>query len=293
MTASTPPVIRYREEARAKCLEASHARKTTGVVMTMGALHQGHLSLVAACKKKCDFTVVTLFVNPTQFGPNEDFDRYPRQLEQDLRLLRGYDVDFVFAPAVSEIYRTGHSTYVEPPEIAHVLEGVCRPGHFRGVTTVVLKLLQILPVQHAFFGHKDYQQAKVIQRMVEDLDVAVQIQICPTIRETDGLAMSSRNSYLSAEERKQAVAISQALNQAAHLVSEGERRSGAVIAAMRQILATAGIYDIDYLAVADAESLRETSEIPPHAIALIAVRVGKTRLIDNRVLNATNLTVSS
>ncbi len=287
-----PAVVRFREEARDLCRIARYGGRKTGVVMTMGALHEGHLSLVRACNASCDFTAVTLFVNPTQFGPHEDFERYPRQMEQDLHSLRSLDVDLVFAPAVSEIYRPGHSTFVEPPEIAHTLEGVCRPGHFRGVTTVVLKLLQILPVDEAYFGHKDYQQAKVIERMAEELDLPVLIKICPTVRDEDGLAMSSRNSYLSASERKQAIAISQALGHAAKMVKEGEQRSGVVMSCMRQILATAGIHDIDYIAIADAESLIQSSEISTNAIALIAARVGKTRLIDNRILNATNAAVS-
>jgi pantoate--beta-alanine ligase len=292
MCAATPLVVRFREEARERCRAAQNERKRTGVVMTMGALHEGHLSLVKACRASCNFTAVTLFVNPTQFGPHEDFERYPRQLEKDLELLRALAVDLVFAPAVSEIYRAGHTTFVEPPEIAHTLEGVCRPGHFRGVTTVVLKLFHILPVDEAFFGHKDYQQAKVIQRMAAELDLPVLIKICPTIREEDGLAMSSRNRYLSASERRQAVAISQALARAVEMVGQGEQHSGVVLSGMRQILANAGIYDIDYIAIADAESLRESSTIPPNAIALIAARVGKTRLIDNRVLNATNTAIS-
>ena len=182
---ATPKVIRYREEARREVVAARVAGRSTGVVMTMGALHEGHLSLVRASVAGCAFTAVTLFVNPTQFGPQEDFERYPRQLEADLRILADYPVDLVFAPAVSELYPDGFSTQVEPPTVAREWEGVCRPGHFRGVTTVVLKLLNILPVDLAFFGHKDYQQALVIRRMVEDLDLSTRIRVCPTVRERD------------------------------------------------------------------------------------------------------------
>lgn len=275
-------------QARAAINAARFTGRRTGVVMTMGALHDGHLSLVRGSVAQNDFTAVTLFVNPTQFGPREDFARYPRGLDQDRALLAELPVDLIFAPSVDAMYPEGFSTYVEPPRVARDWEGAFRPGHFRGVTTVVLKLLQILPADHAYFGHKDYQQALVVRRMVTDLDVPTQIEVLPTIREPDGLAMSSRNQYLSSDDRTRASAIFRALELGARLVREGERRRTVLATRIRHALTEAGITEIDYLALVDPQTLVEADELPAGGIALVAARVGNTRLIDNRVLDATD-----
>jgi pantoate--beta-alanine ligase len=261
------------------------AGRSVGLVPTMGALHAGHLSLVHAARQRADVVVATIFVNPTQFGPGEDFGKYPRTLETDLQALSAAGCDLVFLPAAAAIYPPGFSTYVEPPAVAAPLEGVCRPGHFRGVATVVLKLFNLIAADFAYFGQKDYQQLLVIRRMVEDLALAIQIVACPTVREPDGLAMSSRNRYLSPAERQQAVALSQALLRAERLVAGGEKNGAALVAQMRKILAEAGISLVDYIALADPETLAEKPRVDGPAIALVAARVGNARLIDNRLLN--------
>jgi pantoate--beta-alanine ligase len=247
----------------------------------MGALHEGHLSLVAHSQEACDFTLVTIFVNPTQFGANEDFSRYPRTLPRDLEQLRERDVDLVFAPDATEMYAKGFSTYVEPPAVSRRWEGECRPGHFRGVATIVLKLFLQAQADLALFGAKDFQQARVIQRMSLDLDIPTEVRVCPTIREPDGLAMSSRNRYLSAEERARALALSQGLMTAEAMVAQGERDAGKLVAAIRERLAAAAITDIDYVAVVDPDTLEPIRQVAGSARALIAARVGSTRLIDN------------
>lgn len=252
-----------------------------GLVPTMGALHEGHLSLVRAARQECDVTLVTIFVNPTQFGPQEDLARYPRSLEADLVSLARENADLVFAPLEREMYPAGFSTFIDPPAVALPLEGQCRPGHFRGVTTVVLKLFQLIPASVAYFGQKDYQQSLVIRRMAADLNVPIEIRVCPVVREPDGLAMSSRNRYLSPAERLQAVAISQSLSAGRQLIERGERSAAVVRDQMRQVLITAGIERMDYVAVVDAESLAEVNIISSRVALLIAAFVGQTRLIDN------------
>jgi pantoate--beta-alanine ligase len=256
--------------------------RSIGLVPTMGALHAGHVSLVEASRKLCDATIVTIFVNPTQFAPHEDFQKYPRNLAADLEKLAG--ADFVFAPAIDDIYRAGHSTFVEPPAVSLPLEGRCRPGHFRGVATIVLKLFHLIPADVAFFGQKDYQQSLVIRRMVDDLDVPLRIQICPTVREADGLAMSSRNAYLSTAERAQALAVSRSLIAARDALAAGERSAAAVRETMQQVLHAAGIERIDYVALADPETLEERVGLTLPTVALVAAHVGNTRLIDNMLL---------
>lgn len=281
---STPQVVTDRGMLR-ECLgSARGAGKTIGLVPTMGALHEGHLSLVRRSVSQCDFTVVTIFVNPAQFGPTEDFSQYPRTLTTDLQLLGRARADLVFAPMADEIYRPAFSTYVEPPEVAKPLEGRCRPGHFRGVTTIVLKLFHLIPADVAFFGRKDYQQARVIQTMVDDLDVPIRIEICPTVREPDGLAMSSRNRYLNAAEREQSLAISRSLERAAQLTSGGERRAAVIHREMCSILKSAGITRIDYVALVNPVSMADVDRVQDDTMALIAAFVGGTRLIDNRQL---------
>ncbi|HEX5106180.1 MAG TPA: pantoate--beta-alanine ligase [Pirellulaceae bacterium] len=258
--------------------------KRISLVPTMGALHEGHLSLVREARQRSDVVIATIFVNPTQFGPQEDFSRYPRTLEGDLRALADHGCDLAFVPEQSAMYPAGFSTYIEPPAVAQPLEGVCRPGHFRGVATIVLKLFQIVPADIALFGQKDYQQSLVIRRMALDLNVPIEIATCPTVREPDGLAQSSRNRYLSPAERQQALALSRSLDLAERLVKSGERGTAAIVEQMRAELRTAGIERIDYVSVADPETLVEQTRIVLPAVALVAAYAGTTRLIDNRIL---------
>jgi pantoate--beta-alanine ligase len=282
MTASTKPtVVSTVADLRHWVRAARAAGKSIGLVPTMGALHEGHLSLARASQAECDLTVVTIFVNPTQFGPQEDFGKYPRTLEADLESLRTTGADLVFVPTNAEMYPADFSTYVEPPRSALRWEGECRPGHFRGVATIVLKLFNAAQADIAFFGQKDYQQVAVIRQMVRDLDVPVEIRVCPTVREPDGLAMSSRNRYLSLDERRQAVALSRGLKMAEQLASQGQRDASALIASVRQTLHDAGITRIDYVAVVDSDSLEPVAELNGPAVVLIAAFVGGTRLIDN------------
>ena len=255
-----------------------------GLVPTMGALHAGHLALVERSVSECDVSIATIFVNPTQFAPHEDLSRYPRTLDSDLDGLRTAKCDLVFVPQSESLYLDGFSTYVEPPSVARPLEGVCRPGHYRGVCTIVLKLFGILPATVAYFGQKDYQQLTVIRHMVEDLNVNIQVQGCPTVREPDGLAMSSRNRYLNAAQRETALCLWQSLSLVQQLVFGGERNVATLESVMHQQLIAGGVDRIDYARVVHQETLAELSEFAPPAIALIAAHVGSTRLIDNLML---------
>ena len=277
-------VFATAKEMQTESLRLREQGRRIGLVPTMGALHEGHLSLVQAARERADVVAASIFVNPAQFGPQEDFTRYPRPLDADLQALSAAQCELVFVPGPDEMYPPGSSTMIEPPAVSQPLEGVCRPGHFRGVATVVLKLFQIIPAHVACFGQKDYQQALVIQRMVDDLRLSVEIVVCPIIREPDGLAASSRNRYLSSAERAQGLALSQALDEAERMVVAGEREGEAIVAAMRNILAKAGITRIDYVTLADPKTLAEVPQIFGRAVALIACYVGATRLIDNRLL---------
>jgi pantoate--beta-alanine ligase len=250
----------------------------------MGALHAGHLSLVHKSVQECDFTVASIFVNPTQFGPHEDLSRYPRTLEGDLAGLRDARCDLVFVPHNESLYPSGFSTYVQPPSIALPLEGVCRPGHFRGVCTIVLKLFGIIPATVAYFGQKDYQQLMVVRRMIEDLNFPILIEGCPTTREPDGLAMSSRNRYLSSEQRQAALSLWKSLCCVERLKNEGQLKVAQLEGAMLSTLKETGAERIDYARVVDRETLLDLSELDRPAIALIAAHVGTTRLIDNLLL---------
>ncbi|MEM7557622.1 MAG: pantoate--beta-alanine ligase [Planctomycetota bacterium] len=254
-----------------------------GLVPTMGALHEGHYSLVRRSTEECDITAASIFVNPTQFSPEEDLDRYPRTLEDDLAGLRELGCDLVFVPQPQQVFPKGFSTYVSPPAAAESLEGKFRPDHFRGVTTVVMKLFQILPVSIAFFGQKDFQQLAVIKKMVEDLNVPIRVVGCATVREEDGLALSSRNRYLSAGERERALCLSKALGQVHSLVSQGLSQVDQLEQEMHRILEPA-TDSIDYASIVDRETLEPLVEIDRPAVALIAAYVGKTRLIDNRLI---------
>lgn len=283
---SGPLVLTTGAAIQAWVRERRSAGLKVGLVPTMGALHEGHLSLVRAARRECDCVVTTIFVNPTQFGPNEDFQKYPRTFEADLALLRGEGVEAVFAPDRAELYPEGFSTYVDPPSVAEPLEGRCRPGHFRGVATVVLKLFLLIPADVAFFGRKDFQQASVIRRMTADLNVPMRIVVCPTVRELDGLAMSSRNRYLSVEERERALALSRGLKRAAAAFASGERGQERLSGEMLDELRAAGISQIEYAVVADPDTLESAARVGERAVALIAARVGTTRLIDNCELPA-------
>lgn len=273
------------EDLRLAVREARRGGKTIGCVPTMGALHDGHLSLVEAARRETDFVVVTIFVNPTQFGPNEDLEKYPRPLEADLDKCREAGVDLVFNPDVESVYPSADATFVEVPGLSEVLEGAHRPGHFRGVTTIVLKLFNMVLPDIAFFGQKDYQQQLLIRHLVDDLNVPVEIRTCPTIREPDGLALSSRNAYLSPDERQTALALSQALKIADQSLRE-EGLSPAE-ARLRMIKYLSSIPDLvlDYATIADAHSLEEVDMATDEMVALLAARVGTTRLIDNQPIS--------
>jgi len=255
-----------------------------GFVPTMGYLHQGHLELVRRSKKENDVTVVSIFVNPTQFGPREDFARYPRDLPRDLSLLEKEKVDIVFCPEPSEMYPQGFSTWVEVEGITERLEGACRPGHFRGVATVVAKLFNIIEPTRAYFGQKDAQQLVVIKRMVQDLNMNLEIIAVPTVREPDGLAMSSRNTYLNAEERKAALVLYRSLLLAQELYSQGERDAERIRQAMKGLISQQPLAQIDYVSIAHPQDLTELNTIEGSALVSLAVRIGTTRLIDNILL---------
>jgi pantoate--beta-alanine ligase len=287
MTPSTPRSCATIAEIRAEVGKARRGGLSIGLVPTMGALHAGHLRLVEEARAASGLVVVSIFVNPTQFGPNEDFRRYPRSLEADLELCARGGADLIFAPAVEEMYPDGpSSTFVEVPSLSDRLEGASRPGHFRGVATVVLKLFTIVGPDLAFFGAKDYQQLQVIRRMVADLDVPVEVRAVPTVREADGLAMSSRNRYLDGDQRRAAVVLSRALDRASEAVRGGERDADRVRQILRQTLESEPLASLDYAEVADADTLEPAREVGPGrvTVALIAARVGPARLIDNATL---------
>jgi len=260
--------------------------KTVGLVPTMGALHEGHLSLVREARRMCDVVVVSVFVNPTQFGPGEDFEHYPRDLTKDTALLTDYNVDYIFAPTVEEIYPKGFSTYVNVEGLSEQLEGASRPGHFRGVATVVTVLLNTIRPDFAFFGQKDAQQALVIRRLVKDLAFDTEIVILPIVREDSGLAISSRNLYLTPDEQKSAAVMHKALVQAKSAYKEGERNANRIMEIIRNTVESEPRARLDYVAITDAETLERVDRVDdrPTLIALAAY-VGKTRLIDNTILN--------
>jgi pantoate--beta-alanine ligase len=274
-------------EVRRAVDEARRAGRSIGLVPTMGALHLGHLRLVEEARQASGLVVVSIFVNPTQFGPSEDFRRYPRALEADADLCARGGADLIFAPGVEEMYPRGpSSTFVEVPALSDRLEGASRPGHFRGVATVVLKLFSIVGPDLAFFGMKDYQQLQVIRRMVEDLDLPVEIRPVKTVREADGLAMSSRNRYLDPEHRRAAVVLSRALARAAEAVRAGERDADRVRQILRETVGSERMARLDYAEVAEADTLEPAIEVGPghRSVALLAARVGPARLIDNAPL---------
>jgi pantoate--beta-alanine ligase len=256
-----------------------------GFVPTMGALHEGHLSLVRRSKQENDITVVSIFVNPIQFGPNEDFNRYPRDFEGDFNKLQNEGVDILFYPDIASIYPEGYSTYVEVKGLSDKLCGAFRPGHFKGVATIVTKLFNIVKPKRAYFGQKDYQQSVIIRRMVKDLNLDVEIIVCPTVREEDGLAMSSRNSYLSGKEREAATIIYKTLTKASELIQsgiiDGVRIKNFM---MEEIKKEPAVSSIDYVGVYDPETLDEIDIIKSEVVLAAAIFIGKTRLIDNIIV---------
>jgi pantoate--beta-alanine ligase len=259
------------------------SRKTLGFVPTMGYLHEGHISLVRQAKEKNKLVTVSIFVNPTQFGPKEDFRTYPRDTEHDLAMLEPF-TDFVFMPSDEEMYPAGYDSWVEVKGITDVLEGAARPGHLRGVGTVVLKLFNIVQPRQAYFGQKDAQQLIVIKKMVKDLNMNLEIVACPTVRESDGLAMSSRNTYLSPEQRRSAPVLYQALQLAKELARQGEWDAVAIRKEMTKLIHKESLADIEYISIADNETLKEIHRIKYPALVSMAVKFGRTRLIDNIVL---------
>ncbi len=260
--------------------------RTIGLVPTMGALHEGHLTLVREARRMCDVVVVSVFVNPTQFGPTEDFAHYPRDLTRDTALLTDYNVDYIFAPTAEEMYPRGFCTYVNVSGLSKLLEGETRPGHFRGVATVVSILLNTVRPDFAFFGQKDAQQSVIIKRMVRDLAFDTEIVVLPTVREDSGLAISSRNLYLTDEERESAAVIHRALAKAKENFKKGERHAAKLLDIVRATIETEPHARLDYVSIVDAETLEKLDKIDERAVLIaIAAYIGKTRLIDNMVVN--------
>ena len=255
-----------------------------GLVPTMGYLHEGHLSLVRRAREECDHVVVSIFVNPTQFGPREDLSKYPRDLDRDLSLLEPLGVDLVWMPTAEMMYPPGYQTWVEVEGITQPLEGSMRPGHFRGVTTVVAKLFNAVQPHKAYFGQKDAQQAAVIRQMTRDLNFPLEIVVCPIVREPDGLAMSSRNVYLDPEQRKAATVLSRSLRAAKEAYEKGERDAEKIRGKMKEVLAGEPLADVQYVSCADYDTLEELETVTGKALLSMAVFMGKTRLIDNVVL---------
>lgn len=281
-------VIRTPDEMRRWTMHHRSDSHTIGLIPTMGALHQGHLSLARASIQRCDTTAASIYVNPTQFGPQEDLGQYPRTLERDLELLDAQGVAAVFVPDDQGMYPQGFSTYVQPPDVAKPLEGIYRPTHFRGVTTIVAKLFLAAPVTHAFFGRKDYQQWKVIEAMTRDLNMGIEIVPCEIVRDHDGLAMSSRNRYLQPSDRHRALLLSQSLVRVETAIADGIRQTAELESLMRTTLQAngAGVDRLEYAVVVDADTLMPITQIDKPAVALIAAWVGNTRLIDNRIYDA-------
>jgi pantoate--beta-alanine ligase len=277
-------IVSKIEDLRKLIPDAKMRGKTIGLVPTMGALHDGHMSLVRAARESGDFVVVSIFVNPTQFGPNEDFRRYPRTFEADSAKCAEAGVDIIFAPNTEEMYPDGFSTFVDVEGITTKLEGTSRPGHFTGVATVVLKLFAAVEPTRAYFGMKDYQQLKVIEKMVRDLNVKVEVVPVPTLREPDGLAMSSRNAYLRPDERKAATVLYRSLSKAKEMADSGEKDAQAIWNAVTEIIDAEPLAEIDYVAVCHPQTLEMLDSIEGGALVALAVRMGKTRLIDNIVL---------
>jgi pantoate--beta-alanine ligase len=277
-------IIRTVAWMKEKSREARQEQRIIGLVPTMGALHAGHLALVERARKECSPVYASIFLNPKQFGPQEDLSRYPHPLDADVEQLTAAKVDGLFLPGAEEIYPPGFATYVTVEGLSHRLEGKSRPGHFRGVATVVAKLFGIVQPRYAYFGRKDAQQVRIIQRMARDLNLDVEIVICPTVREANGLALSSRNAYLDAEERKAATVLFRALRAAASEIESGARDSMELQRTMGRILESEPRARVDYVEIVDAETFEPTIRLGKSAYALLAVHIGRTRLIDNMLI---------
>lgn len=277
-------VIKEKALMRQTVEQAKARGLVVGVVPTMGFFHEGHLELMRRARADCDLVVVTLFVNPTQFTPGEDFEDYPRDFERDRLMAESVGVDYIFNPEVEEMYPDGFATHVEVEGLSDLMCGLKRPGHFRGVATVVSKLFNIVPAQKAYFGQKDAQQLAVLRRLAVDLDFGVEVIAVPTVREEGGLAMSSRNTYLSPEERTDALVLQAALVSAAELIEAGERDAQTVVQAMEEVVSTLPSVNLEYIAICDNIFLQPVSELEGQVLVALAARVGKARLIDNMVI---------
>ena len=279
-------IIHTVAEMQSRCRALKLAGKRIGLVPTMGALHAGHISLVRAARERCDIVAVSIFVNPKQFGPTEDFAKYPRTIERDCELLAAEEVDIVFAPGLAEMYPASATTFVLVEGLSEKLDGRSRPGHFRGVTTVVNKLFHVVAPDIAFFGQKDAAQCAILKKMIHDLGIKVELAICPIVREGDGLALSSRNAYLNPEERRQSLVLYRALQLVKSLYDQGERKAAALLAAARRMFREEeekGV-QIEYSEIVDAETLEPVQEAASGTLVAVAAKVGSTRLIDNIVL---------
>ncbi|HLJ76138.1 MAG TPA: pantoate--beta-alanine ligase [Acidobacteriaceae bacterium] len=277
-------IVRTIADTRAAVAALRAGRKTIGLVPTMGALHEGHLSLMRAARSQCDAVVVSIFVNPKQFGPSEDFAAYPRTFEADCDLLRAENVDLLFAPAVDEMYPPGATTIVEVEQISDRLDGHSRPGHFRGVATVVAKLFHIVAPDKAFFGQKDAAQVAILRRMVRDLNFNLEIVVCPTVREPDGLALSSRNRYLSPDDRHRALVLSRALRHIEQRIAAGVFDSASLIDTGLEVLAEQPYARLDYLRIVHPDTLEDIADVSKGALVAIAAWIGPARLIDNLLI---------
>lgn len=279
-------IVKTIESVRKLVKSARDKGKRTGLVPTMGALHIGHISLLETAVKECDFVVVSIFVNPTQFGPGEDFEKYPRPFEADLEICRKAGVDVVFAPEPATLYGRENLTWVNVEKLIEPLCGRFRPGHFRAVATVCAKLFNIVAPDAAYFGQKDGQQALVIKRMVADLNMPLEIVVCPTVREPNGLAVSSRNKYLTDQQRKDAPCIYESLQKCRRLIEAGVTDTGEIITGMRKILSRPSSVEIQYVSIVDAETLQNVDKIAGEVLAAVAVKIGQTRLIDNILVDS-------
>jgi pantoate--beta-alanine ligase len=287
-------IIRTAEWMKQTSRQAKAAGRVIGLVPTMGALHEGHLSLVRAARERCSPIVVSIFVNPKQFGPSEDFQKYPRDLEKDRALLENLNVDYLFVPEAAEIYPRDFRTSVQVEGLSEKFEGRVRPGHFQGVTTVVLKLFEIVRPRFAYFGRKDAQQARIIRQMSADLNLDSEIVVCPILREPDGLAMSSRNAYLKSDERRAAQILFQSLDAVRRKIATGAREAGSLLDVLRSTLASERVARLDYAEIVDADSFEPINFLRGNCLVLIAARIGATRLIDNMLVEEHdgNFTVS-
>lgn len=278
-------IIESSQQMQARSEGVRLSGKKIGLFPTLGFLHEGHLELIRQVRRRSDFVVMSLFVNPIQFGPNEDFEKYPRDTEGDLRKAKNEGVDMVFMPPVHEMYPAGFQSVVRVDKITKHLCGIARPGHFEGVTTVVAKLFNIIKPHMAVFGQKDFQQLAVIRRMVKDLNMDIEIIGVPTVREPDGLAMSSRNKYLNQEERKSALSLKKAMDMASKLAGEGERETKNIIASISELILSFPFTNIDYINICDPDTLEDINLLKKQSLLALAVKVGNTRLIDNCLIN--------